>query len=77
MKSDVWQAPTGYFNTALRGIPPRASVEAAHRTIDFTNRGELDWKTWLDEVDAIRAEFATWIGVEPARYELDDAFRDE
>lgn len=67
MKSDIWQSPAGYFNTALRGIPPRASVEAARRTVDLWSRGELDWKTWLDEVDAIRSEFATLIGVEPAR----------
>jgi selenocysteine lyase/cysteine desulfurase len=67
MKSELWQATAGYFNTALRGVPPRASVEAAHRTIDLWSHGELDWKTWLDEIDAIRAEFATLIGVEPAR----------
>ena len=67
MKSELWQASAGYFNTALRGIPPRTSVEAAHRTIDLWSRGELDWKSWLDEVDAIRAEFATLIGVDPAR----------
>jgi selenocysteine lyase/cysteine desulfurase len=67
MKSELWQAPAGYFNTALRGIPPRTSVEAAHRTIDLWGRGELDWRTWLDEVDAIRGEFATLIGVDQAR----------
>ena len=38
MKSELWQAPAGYFNTALRGIPPRTSVEAAHRTIDLWSR---------------------------------------
>jgi selenocysteine lyase/cysteine desulfurase len=67
MKSDLWHSPAGYFNTALRGIPPRTSVAAAQRTIDLWSRGELDWKNWLDEVDAIRNEFALLIGVEPAR----------
>src|ERR1700735_162807 len=67
MKSEIWPTPAGYSTPALRGIPPRPSVEAAHRTIDLWSRGELDWKTWLDEVDAIRAEFATLIGVDPAR----------
>jgi selenocysteine lyase/cysteine desulfurase len=67
VKSELWQAPAGYFNTALRGIPPRTSVEAAHRTIDLWSRGELDWRAWLDEVDAIRGEFATLIGVDQAR----------
>lgn len=67
MQTDLWQAPRGYFNTALRGIPPRTSVEAAQRTIDLWSRGELDWTTWLDEVDSVRREFATLIGVAPAQ----------
>jgi selenocysteine lyase/cysteine desulfurase len=67
MNSHLWNVPAGYFNTALRGIPPLASVEAAKRTIDLWGRGELDWKTWLDEIDGIRAAFGALIGVAPAR----------
>jgi selenocysteine lyase/cysteine desulfurase len=67
MKSELWHSPACYFNTALRGIPPLTSVAAAQRTINMWSRGELDWKKWLDETDAIRSEFALLIGVEPAR----------
>lgn len=67
IQTDLWHAPRGYFNTALRGIPPRASVEAAQRTIDLWSRGELDWTTWADEVDSIRREFSMLIGVAPAQ----------
>jgi selenocysteine lyase/cysteine desulfurase len=67
MQDDLWNAPPGYFNTALRGIPPRASIEAAKRTLDLWSRGDLDWRSWLDEIDSVRREFATLVGVEPAR----------
>jgi len=60
-----WDVQRGYFNTALRGIPPRASVEAARRTIELWSRGNLDWVEWLDDVERIRNEFATLIGVTP------------
>ncbi len=65
MQDQLWDAPRGYFNTALRGIPPRTSVEAARRTIDLWSRGELDWRTWLDEIDSVRREFALLVGVTP------------
>jgi selenocysteine lyase/cysteine desulfurase len=67
MQTDLWHAPRGYFNTALRGIPPKASVEAAHRTIDLWSCGELEWTAWLDEVTSVRREFAKLIGVAPAQ----------
>lgn len=63
----LWNAPRGYFNTALRGIPPRVSVEAAHRTLDLWSRGDLDWTKWLDELDKVRRDFATLVGVTPAQ----------
>ena len=67
MHKTQWDVRPGYFNTALRGIPPRASVEAARRTIDLWSRGELDWVTWLDDVQSIRREFARLIDVSPAQ----------
>jgi selenocysteine lyase/cysteine desulfurase len=63
MDTSFWNAPRGYFNTALRGIPPKASIEAAKRTLDAWSRGELDWVPWLDELDKVRAEFAALVGV--------------
>jgi selenocysteine lyase/cysteine desulfurase len=65
--TSLWNAPRGYFNTALRGIPPQASIEAATRTLDRWSRGELEWVPWLDELDKVRSEFATLIGVSPAQ----------
>jgi selenocysteine lyase/cysteine desulfurase len=62
-----WNVQRGYFNTALRGIPPRASVEAAQRTIELWSRGDLDWIGWLDDVERVRSEFAALIGVPPAQ----------
>ena len=62
-----WNVQRGYFNTALRGIPPRASVEAARRTIELWSRGDLDWVEWLDDVERVRSEFAALIGIPPAR----------
>ena len=67
MDTSLWNAPRGYFNTALRGIPPRASIEAARRTLDLWSRGELDWVPWLDELDHVRRAFATLVGVSPAQ----------
>jgi selenocysteine lyase/cysteine desulfurase len=67
MDTSLWNAPRGYFNTALRGIPPRASVEAARRTLDLWSRGELDWIPWLDELDKVRGAFATLVGVSAAQ----------
>ena len=65
MQDHLWNAPRGYFNTALRGIPPLASVAAARRTIDLWSRGELDWTAWLDEIDGVRRAFASLVGVLP------------
>ena len=62
-----WNVQRGYLNTALRGIPPRASVEAAQRTVELWSRGDLDWVEWLDDVKRVRSEFATLIGIPPAR----------
>jgi len=62
-----WNVRRGYFNTALRGIPPRASVEAAQRTIELWSRGDLDWVEWLDDVERVRSEFGVLIGIPPAR----------
>lgn len=62
-----WSAPTGYLNTALRGLPPRASVDAAHRVIDKWGRGALDWVGWLDQLIEIRERFAALVGVAPHR----------
>ena len=67
MDTSLWNASRGYFNTALRGIPPRSSVEAAQRTLDLWSRGELDWVPWLDALDEVRREFATLIGVSPSQ----------
>jgi selenocysteine lyase/cysteine desulfurase len=67
MDTSLWNAPRGYFNTALRGIPPISSVEAAKRTLDLWSRGDLDWVTWLEELDKVRREFATLIGVPAAQ----------
>lgn len=67
MDTSLWNAPRGYFNTALRGIPPRSSVEAAKLTLDLWSRGELDWVTWLEELGKVRQEFATLIGVSPTQ----------
>jgi selenocysteine lyase/cysteine desulfurase len=63
MDTSLWDVPRGYFNTALRGIPPRVSVEAAKRTLDLWSRGDLDWTAWLDELVGARREFAALIGV--------------
>jgi selenocysteine lyase/cysteine desulfurase len=63
MDTSLWNAPRGYFNTALRGIPPTASIEAAKRTLDLWSRGDLDWVAWLDELGEVRREFAALIGV--------------
>jgi selenocysteine lyase/cysteine desulfurase len=63
MDTSLWDVPRGYFNTALRGIPPKASIEAAKRTLDLWSRGELDWVAWLDELGEVRREFAALIGV--------------
>jgi selenocysteine lyase/cysteine desulfurase len=62
-----WNVERGYFNTALRGIPPRASVEAAQRTIELWSRGDLDWVEWLDDVERVRSAFAALIGIPSAR----------
>ena len=62
-----WNVQRGYFNTALRGIPPRASVKAAQRTLELWSRGELDWIEWLDDVERVRSEFAALIGLPPAQ----------
>lgn len=62
-----WNVQRGYFNTALRGIPPRASVAAAQRTLELWSRGDLDWIEWLDDVERVRNEFATLIGMSPAQ----------
>lgn len=67
MDTSLWNAPRGYFNTALRGIPPHASVEAARRTLDLWSRGDLDWVAWLDELEEVRREFSTLVGVSPAQ----------
>jgi len=67
MDTSLWNAPRGYFNTALRGIPPKASVEAAKQTLDAWSRGELDWVPWLDELDKVRAQFAALVGVSTAQ----------
>ena len=67
MDRSLWNAPHGYFNTALRGIPPKRSVAAAQRTLELWSRGELDWVEWLDELDRVRREFSTLIGVSPAQ----------
>jgi selenocysteine lyase/cysteine desulfurase len=67
MDTSLWNAPRRYFNTALRGIPPISSVEAAKRTLDLWSRGDLDWVTWLEELDKVRQEFATLIGVPSAQ----------
>ena len=67
MDTSLWNAPRGYFNTALRGIPPMSSVEAAKRTLDLWSRGDLDWLTWLEELRKVRQEFGALIGVSPAR----------
>jgi len=67
MDTSLWNASRGYFNTALRGIPPRSSIEASQRTLDLWSRGELDWVPWLDALDEVRREFATLIGVSPAQ----------
>jgi selenocysteine lyase/cysteine desulfurase len=67
MDTSLWNAPRGYFNTALRGIPPIASVEAAKRTLDLWSRGDLEWVAWLEELDKVRQEFAALIGVLPAQ----------
>jgi selenocysteine lyase/cysteine desulfurase len=63
MDTSLWNAPRGYLNTALRGIPPQASIEAGKRTLDAWSRGELDWVPWLDELGAVRREFAELLGV--------------
>jgi selenocysteine lyase/cysteine desulfurase len=62
-----WNVQRGYFNTALRGIPPRASVAAAQRTLELWSRGDLDWIEWLDDVERARKAFATLIGMPPAQ----------
>jgi selenocysteine lyase/cysteine desulfurase len=62
-----WNVQRGYFNTALRGIPPRASVEAAQQTLELWSRGELDWIKWLDDVERVRSAFAALIGIPPAQ----------
>jgi selenocysteine lyase/cysteine desulfurase len=67
MEPSLWNAPRGYLNTALRGIPPRTSIQAATRTLDLWSRGELEWVAWLDELEEVRREFATLIGVSPGR----------
>ncbi len=67
MDTSLWNAPRGYFNTALRGIPPKASIAAAKRTLDLWSRGDLDWVAWLDELDSVRREFAALVGVSPAQ----------
>ncbi|MBV8144493.1 MAG: aminotransferase class V-fold PLP-dependent enzyme [Gammaproteobacteria bacterium] len=67
MDSSLWNAPRGYLNTALRGIPPKASIEAAKRTLDLWSRGELEWVAWLDELENVRREFAALLGVSPAQ----------
>ncbi|MBV8143827.1 MAG: aminotransferase, partial [Gammaproteobacteria bacterium] len=67
MDSSLWNAQRGYLNTALRGIPPKASIEAAKRTLDLWSRGELEWVAWLDELENVRREFAALLGVSPAQ----------
>jgi selenocysteine lyase/cysteine desulfurase len=62
-----WNVQRGYFNTALRGIPPRASVEAARQTLELWSRGELDWIKWLDDVERVRSAFAALIGIPAAQ----------
>jgi selenocysteine lyase/cysteine desulfurase len=64
---DEWNVQRGYFNTALRGVPPKASVRAAQRTIELWSRGDLDWVEWLNDVDKLRAEFSTLVGIPPAQ----------
>jgi selenocysteine lyase/cysteine desulfurase len=67
MDTSLWNAPRGYFNTALRGIAPKASIDAAKRTLDAWGRGELDWVPWLNELEEVRLEFAALLGVSAAQ----------
>lgn len=64
-RAELWAAPPCYLNTALRGIPPRKSVAAAIATIAAWGEGKLDWRGWLDEVDAIRSGFARLVDASP------------
>jgi selenocysteine lyase/cysteine desulfurase len=67
MDTSLWNAPRGYFNTALRGIPPKASVEAGKLTLEAWARGELDWVPWLDQLNEVRREFAALLAVATAQ----------
>lgn len=58
-----WAVGPGYLNTALRGVPPKASVDAASALVAAWANGSLDWIAWLDEIAAVRQAFARLIAV--------------
>lgn len=61
---DLWDVAPGYLNTALRGIPPRASVRAAQSLLQRWATGRLDWRDWLDAISGVRSAWAGLLGVE-------------
>lgn len=64
---DLWDVAPGYLNTALRGVPPRASVRAARLLLDGWANGTLDWQQWLDAIDGVRSAWAELMGVAAAQ----------
>ena len=65
LPSDIrakWSVGPGYLNTALRGVPPVASVDAASALLKTWADGSLDWIAWLDEIAEVRQAFARLTG---------------
>ena len=61
--STPWQRRPGYLDTATYGLPPRQTVERAHRVIDEWEAGTADWRSWNDAAGEARRAFAALTGV--------------
>jgi selenocysteine lyase/cysteine desulfurase len=51
----------GYLDTATYGLPPRSTLEAAHRALDDW-AGQTSWLEWEADGEACRSLFAQLVG---------------
>jgi len=59
-----------HLNTASVGVPPRAAVEALHRSADAWAAGRCDTDAWAGYVERARTAFGSLVGVGADRVAL-------
>jgi selenocysteine lyase/cysteine desulfurase len=59
---ELWDADSGWLNTASYGLPPRRAYEELQAVLTDWRHGSSDWKPWDASVGRSRAAFARMVG---------------